>query len=466
MKKLSTYINTFSMLCMVYTTVAQDSFTLAEAIEYALNKHNKIRVAELENSNANWNYKEALSIGMPKVTSNINYAYFYARPVNPVPDFIGPSVYGVLFNEGVIPVRDLGPPEIFRLGFIRSHQFNAGINVEGLLFDGNYLKGLKAAKAYIDLAKKQVQLTEQELVHGVTRAYQNVMIAQRNLAILDNNINNLNATLRETEIFYHEGFAEELDVDRLQVSLENLSIDREKIVQLIEVSKAVLKYEMAYPITQPISLTEEFDTVVEKFILDPLDYVLTLDPNQRPEHRLLADAINLDKLDLDRIKQGYYPSVTGTFGYDQALQRDNLFSSREAGFIGSGSVGFRARVPIYDGGATKSRIEKKKIELQKREIELEEFDRALTLQVSTALISFQNSKLALDNAKRSLALSEKIYDRTKIKFKEGVGSSIEIIQAESTLYGAQAQYINALYDLLTSKTDLDIATGEILKNKK
>ncbi len=444
----------------------QESFTLSQAIDYALTHHNKIKVAELENDNAQWSYREAKAIGMPKVTSNVNYSYFYARPVNPVPDFITPSVYGVLFNENVIPLRDLGPPDIFRLGFIRSHQFNAGVNVEGILFDGNYLKGLKAARLYIDLAKKQIQLTEQELVHGVTRAYQSVLIAERNMQIIENNINNLTTILTETELIYANGFAEELDVDRLNVSLENLTLEREKINQLIDISKAALKFQMAYPIQQAIEVVEDFEMVVEKLILQPSLYSNTLDPTNRPEHRLLVDAIALDEADLIRIKQGYVPRITGNLNYDQALQRDNLFDSNEAGFIGNGSIGFKARIPIYDGGDTKSKIEKKKIELDKRQIELEEFNRAMELQVTSAIISFNNAQLTLQSAKRSLGLSEKIYDKTKIKYKEGVGSSLEVAQAETTLYNAQAQYVNALYDLLTTKTDLDIATGEILKLAK
>ena len=87
--------------------------------------------------------------------------------------------------------------------------------------------------------------------------------------------------------------------------------------------------------------------------------------------------------------------------------------------------------------------------------------RGLALQTRNNFVSYQNAKATLSNTKRSLDLVQTIYDKTLIKFKEGVGSSIEVTQAESQLFEAQANYINALYDLLITKTDLDIALGNI-----
>lgn len=442
---------------------AQESFSLTDAISFALTHHPSIKVADLENKDALWSYREAKAIGMPRITGNINYSYYYQRPVNPVEDFISPAVYGVLFQESVIPRRDLGDPRTFEFSFLRKNQLDFGLMGEVLVFDGNFLKGLKAARMYIDLAEKQVQLTEQQIIQNVTRAYQNVLIAERNDLILLDNIDNIIEMLRQAKLVYENGFAEELDVDRLDLSLQNLNYEREKLQQLIQISYNVLKYQMAYPIQDEMRVNEKLETVVERMLLNPEDFTNDLDPNQRPEHRLLIDAIELDKADLVRIKQGYIPSVSASVGYNQSLQRDNLFDGSEAGFLDNGFIGLKTRIPIYDGGNTKSKIERKKITIEKKQTELEEFDRAMALQVYNALSNLENAKSNLENAKRSLALNEKIYDKTKIKYNEGVGSSIELSQAEASLYQSQGQYIGALYELLSSKTELEISTGEILK---
>ena len=110
----------------------------------------------------------------------------------------------------------------------------------------------------------------------------------------------------------------------------------------------------------------------------------------------------------------------------------------------------------------RSKVEQKKIDIEKKRIELAEFDRGMHLQVLNARGNFETAQLSLGNAKKVLALNEKIYEKARIKYREGVGSSIEVTQAEASLYQSQAQYINALYDLLTTKTEIDIATGDIL----
>lgn len=441
----------------------QEKFSLSKAIDYALAHHYTLKVSELEEQNAHWQYKEALSIGMPNFKGNLDYTYYYQRPVQPTEDFLSPAVYGILFQEEVIQPRDLGTPETFEFAFVRKNNLSLSLSGEVLVFDGNFLKGLKAAKLFMNLAAKQIELSQQDIIHNVTRAYQSTQVAERNINIVQNNIDNVTSSLKEAQEIYINGFIEELDVDRLKLSLENLNREREKLLQLIEINYNILKYQMAYPLDKPIEITDPMEETVEQMILDPQQFISNIDPSKRPEHNLLVDAIELDYADLERIKQGYIPSVSAVVSYGQNLQRDGLFNGNEAGFLGNGTIGLRARIPIYDGGFTKSKIEQKKIEIEKRTIELEEFDRGMKVQAINAYRNFENAKTSLESAKRALALNEKIYNKATIKYNEGVGSSVEVTQAQASLFQSQAQYINSLYDLLTSKTELDIATGDILQ---
>ena len=445
---------------------SQTTFNLQEAIDYALEHHKSIRASELDADDAKWQYKEAFAIGLPNISGKVNYSYYFAQPVNPVQDFISPAVYGVLFQEGVLAPRELGDPETFEIGFTQANQLSFGLNMDMLLFDGNYLKGLRAARKFMDLAAKQVLLTEQDIVNNVTRAYQNVLIAERNVGIIQDNIDNVTNLLRETQIIYENGFVEELDVDRLRVSLENLTIEYQKIEQLIEVNYTLLKYQMAHPMQDGITISDKLEATVDQTLAAPIIDLSNIDYAKRPEHQLLLDAIDLDYADLDRIKMGYWPTIMANVGYSQSLQRNDLFDGNESGFLPKGSVGLKTRIPIYDGGFTKAKIQQKQIEIEKRQIQLSEFDRSMALQIRTGLIAFDIAKRNLVSVKRSLELNQKIYDKTKIKYNEGVGSSIEVTLAESALYRAQAQYINALYDLLTSRTDVEIATGQLLERMK
>ena len=462
---------TISMLVAVLLStqlISQEKFSLGEAISYALDHHPAIVDARLDGADANAQYKEVFASGIPSLNGNINYSYFYRLPTAPVTDFISPSVYGVLIQEqvttesGTLSPADIPEPGSFDVTFQQPHSLSLGLSTEFFLFDGNYLKGLKAARLFISLAEQQVELTEQEIVQNVARSYQAVLIALKNVDILDNNIQNISSSLAEAQEVYKNGFIEQLDVDRLQLSLENLELEQQKLTELIEVSYTLLKYQMAYDMSMPIEVTEDLETVVNLMSLEPT-LPDTIDVNARPEHRLLSMAIDLEYADLDRIKQANLPTLRAFANYGQNLNRNKLFDGSETGFLPNGALGLSARIPIYDGGSTKARVQQKKILIEQREIELSEFDRAMKLQVLTAQRQLSNAQKSLQGAERSLKLNEKIYSTTQIKYREGVGSSVEVSQAEASLYQAQAIYINALYDLLTSKTELDIATGQILK---
>lgn len=456
----SKLIQLIFLLMLGQGLLAQQNYTLPDAIDYALEHHPSLHSATLDGVNAEWQYKEALSTGLPRITGNVDYNYYYKVPVTPTEDFITPLV-----TEAITGQPYTGPVEYFEFAFLQKNQFNVGLRGEVLVFDGNFLKGLKASKLFINLAKRQVELSEQDVIQNVVRAYQNVLIAKENIDIIQDNINNVTDALNETQIMYDNGFVEELDVDRLKLSLDNLITEKEKIVELIQVSKNLLKYQMAYPIDEPIDLTDNLEEILSTMMLVEDGNIGQIDYTARPEHRLLVDALTLDHADYVRIKQAYLPSVSANAGYTQSLQRNSLFNGDETGFLANGAVGLTARIPIYDGGNTKAKLQQKKIEIEKREIELAEFDRGMRLQVMNASTQYENAKKTLESVQRTLDLNEKIYNTTQIKYKEGVGSSIEVTQAESSLYQAQANYINALYDVLTTRTELAIASGELLKNR-
>ena len=119
--------------------LAQQPFSLEEAVQYGLDHSNDLRLAQLDIGQANADIKEVKSIGMPRIEGSIGYQYYFQLPAQPVPDFVTPGVYGVLFEEGLLEERDLGPPEVFEAAFVQPHQFSPGVTASGLLFSGEYI---------------------------------------------------------------------------------------------------------------------------------------------------------------------------------------------------------------------------------------------------------------------------------------------------------------------------------------
>ena len=188
---------------------------------------------------------------------------------------------------------------------------------------------------------------------------------------------------------------------------------------------------------------------------------IEVNPERRVEFQLLNATQDLNNIDLKRYKAGYYPTVGAFASFQESLQRTNLFDGEQTGFLPTGLLGFNISVPIYDGGEKSAKIQKAKLNIDKTNLQKSEFTRAMTMQVRNSQVALNNANRNLKNRKRALEMTQSIFDRTKIKFTEGVGSSVEVTQAESSLYQAQAEYISALYDVLQSKVDLDIALGQL-----
>lgn len=439
---------------------SQDQFSLEQAVGYGLMHHNNMKMNDLDYQSAEQTIKEFKSIAMPKVNGGLDYSYYLATPAQPVEDFISPSVYGVLFQEGVIPERDLGAPETFEFSFVQPNVLTASIGASVQLFDGGYLYGLKAAKLYKSLVKKERVQSEQTIITNVTKAYMSILIAEKNKEVISQNIQVVEKSLSDIKAVYESGFAESLDVDRMQLSLETLQTQIGNLDQMIQLSYNVLKFQMNYPIDQEITVTDDLESMVEQVTVDEITLEGSIDMSRRAEFGVLEVGQQLNELDYKRTKAGYLPTANAFVNIQESLQRKNLFDNDEAGWLPTAVVGVNIKAPIYDGGLKSAQMQNIKLKMMKTDLQKKDLENLITLQVRNSQRSILNARNMVNNSKKNLELSQKIFDKTRIKFKEGVGSSIEVTQAESDLYLAQGNYIGALYDLLSAKTDYNLAIAK------
>jgi outer membrane protein TolC len=453
-------LSIFFIFTLSLVAIGQRSFTLQEAVSYGIANQNSIKMTDLEIANADSEIKEVKALGLPQVNGAIDYNYYFYVPMQPVQDFISPAVYGILEAEG-LPTTTQGPPETFELAFVQPQQLNLGVSASMLVFDGSYLVALKASKLYKELVRKQKDANVDQVKANITRAYLSILIAEENKNTLSDNINTITKSLNEVKAMYEAGFMESLDVDRLQLSYDNLNTQLENIKGLIELSKNLLKFQMNYPLDEEINLSEDINELIVKFDAEADVADVVVDPNTRPEFQILNTTAELNALDLERNKAGYLPNLAAFASFQESLQRTNLFDNDQTGFLPTGLLGFKINVPIYDGGEKKAKIQKVKVNIEKVNLQKDEFTNGMTLQVKNAQLAMENAKRNLANRQKALEMNQSIYDRTKIKFTEGVGSSVELTQAENSLYAAQSEVIAGYYDLLSAKVDLDIALGEL-----
>ncbi|MDP2187691.1 MAG: TolC family protein [Sphingobacteriaceae bacterium] len=427
---------------------AQNSFTLKEAVEYALQNNVKAKNAQLDERIAKMKVREITTIGFPKISASygVNNNYIIQRVI--IPD-------GSIFN----PNAPAGVP--IALEFQPQYGGNASVNLNQLVFDGSYIVGLQAAKTYRDLAARSSEMTQVEVAENVKKAYYGVLVNMERKGLLDAALIRLDSSLTQMKGMYANGFIEKIDLDRLQVQRNNLAVERDKINRFDEISLLLLKFQMGYPLDQNLVLSDKlreinFDAnILEQTGVNPMD---------RPEMRLLQTQKAATKLELKNIQAGYLPSIgiqasrgalAGANNFDQVLDPGGSW-------FAYGAIGFGVNWNLFDSFTKRYQAQQKRIEMEKVDNTIFDFNKAVMLQSSQASIMLRNSYETMKVQQQNLELSTEVLRVSRIKYQQGVGSNLEVINAEAGFREAQANYYNAVYDLLIAKVELEKAKGQLL----
>lgn len=417
------------------------SLTLKEAINYAQNHQSTVLNARVDEQIAKNTVKQTIGIGLPQISGNANFSDYVKVPTSLVP--------GELFGQPgtQVPVQ-----------FGVKYQSSVGLELNQLLFDGTYLVGLQASKTFKELSSKNLRRSLIETAVAVSQAYYTVLVRNEQLELLDANIARLKKSLSDTEIMFKNGFVEKIDVDRLNVLNNNLVTDRENVIRLTEVSLDMLKFQMGMPIEAKLSLKDNIEGLQSleqaALVVDSTAYL------NRIEYSLLQTQKRLNELDVRRYKSLFLPTLSG-FANTSQSQQSNRYSELFDQNFPTTVIGLRLAVPILSGGQKLYQVRNAKLEVQKTENELLNLRNGINLEIINAQTAYQNGVNSLENQKRNIELANEVVRVSRIKYEQGVGSSLEVTTSETAFIETQSNYITALYDLLINKINLDKASGRI-----
>jgi outer membrane protein len=451
--------------CLLFNTSASaqsDSsykFSLKQAIDYALSHQTSVLNAQIDERIAQQKVNEVRGIGLPQVNGSVDVTDYLQKPkiIFPNPAYGMIPLVQPLYDslDKQIDYSKLGPQEL-EVSFVTKYNFNAGVSISQLVFDGGYIVGLQATKTYLDLSKKMTARTKIEVVEQVTKAYYAVLVNEKNIGLLDANITRLRKIYSDTKALNEAGFAEKLDVDRLQVALNNLEVTRNQVESGVRLMFQILKFQMGMPVQSQLTLT---DTLSESFAKPEVELS---DPGKRIEYSLLQSQRQLHELDLKRNRYGYLPSLAAYGSLGSSAQRNefDIFNA-DGRWFKTTLIGAKLSVPIFDGLQKNARIQTAKLNIQKTENDLANLRNGISLGVNSASVQYENAYRTLELQRNNLDLAREVVRVTQIKYNEGVGSNIEVINAETSLREAQTNYFQALYTLMVTQIDLRKAQGTL-----
>lgn len=451
--KQTIWIFGLMILCLSLKAQEAERFSLEEAVAYSQTKSNIVRTGQLDVLRAKAEVQEYTSVGIPKLSAQVEYNYFIHLPTQLIPN----DAFSFDLPPPFPPLPE-PEPGYSETQFGTRNNLTFSLNLNTLVVDGSYFVGLKASKGLLEMTKRQAELNKYDIKHTVVKAYLTVLIAEENKKVLESNIQNLGTMKNETQAYLDNGLVEKLDVERLELSISNLEIELSALNRQVELAYNVLKFQMNYPLDKTIELADQLDNLM--LLPESNDLEGDINTKQRIETDILKQTIRLNELNTKRFNLGYMPSLQAFAVHQQVLQRDNLFDGNSPGFFPTTIVGLQLNVPIFDGLDKAAKIKKSKIDVEKFKLQLKDLERGIELEVKNTRTAYINAQSRLESQDRNLALAQKILNTTRIKYKEGVGSSMEMAQAEQELFRTQANRMNALYELVLAKADLDKALGK------
>lgn len=456
-------------------------YSLDQCIVYALENTIDVKNARVDEEIALAKVRETRGIGLPQIDASVGVTHNQKLPRFFASYATAQGFSGV--NEDT-KKPNLEIPGLDSTDIVASQNFfqlkssgNAGLTINQILFNSSYLVGLKAASTYKELATKTTEQTSIQIIENVMKAYYGVLVNNERIALFDNNIARVDSLLRTTRALNQNGFAEAIDVDRIQVTLNNLKSERLKFVNLQNLSLALLKYQMNYPMEQTLSVSGSLsDLKVNDKLFE--EYQEGWDHKNRIEYKMLDTQRRLLELDVKYKYSASLPNLVGFANLGYATQSPDiggLFKTNsnfnDDGFVGPdkwysySTFGISLNVPIFSGLQRTYQIQQAKLALLKNQNSFNSLKQAIDLSIEQNTLTYQNAVETLRSQDENMQLADKVARVTKIKYEQGVGSNIEVIDAESSLRESQVNYYNALFDAIVSKIDLDKAYAKIDPSK-
>lgn len=433
-----------ALLGVVKGLTAQESFSLAQAKQYALENHLRIANAEYDTENAIMRKNETRGIGLPQVDINGTFNMFFNLPVQVV--------------DGAF-IQQPGTLVSFRAG--TDFSSGATLQVGQLIFNGSYIVGLQVAKQYVDFQRTFEDQTKEDVVFNVIQAYQMLAIASDNVIFMDSLVQITEDLFNQQEAIYEIGISTGEDVDQIKYAmLQAKNAKRSAEIQR-DNAMVMLKLAMNYPFDKDLQITEDSEDLMGASNLS-----LSGDVNNNIQLQILTKQQKLNQYALKNERYAHLPSLNSFFqqGYN-AYRNDFNFFNKDPWFSQT-LVGLQLNIPIFSGGQRHYKVQQAKISVMKTNNEITMLKQGLQAQE----LQLKNNMLgAVDKYQLQVAnrdLAQRLYNNALLKRNIGSVTSLEVTQKYNQYVVAQAELMGSKVDVLSSKLELEKLYNKLLTNNK
>lgn len=430
------------------------NLSLRDAVTIALKKNRELEVARLEKERSDELVRQAWSDALPDISATARYVRNLELPVFYFPSFQAVSDP----NTGAFMGLQAGPSTPITIGLDNS--VTTTLSISQTLFKGSVYAGIRASRIADELSEEQFIGTKAKTIAEVKKAYYDVLIAAEQKKLIEQSISRGTDAHNDSRLLFQQGLAADIDTLRTFLAVENLRPNLIKAENGVEIAKTVLITKMGIANTEQIILTDSL-TYTDGDPLLSFNEAYETALSQRPELKQLSLQVEAGDEYVSAAFSDHLPTLTA-FGQ---VQLQSQFSDGEkvsdTRWPRSTYVGLELSLPIFSGFKTSSKVQQAEIEKMQVQSQLENTKEVIRSEIKLSLTNVAEAKKRIDVQRKTVETAERSYAITRSRRVQGIGSQLELTDAELQLNQAKTNYLQAVYDYLTARVDLERALGRI-----
>lgn len=415
------------MLQAQTTPDAPQSLSLEEAVNFAVKYNKELQASQMNIELRNKMVTEAISQGLPQINGNLNYSTNFKYKMS----FPGSTMTTTLKDQSSL-----------------------GVSVSQLLFNGQWILGIQTSKIAKQIAAQQVDVTELEIKETVYNSYYTVLVSERLMSIVKENLQNMSEIQKHTENMYKAGTAEITDVDQIRITVGQLKNSLLAMERTVDVSYNLLRLQLGLQAGTPLKLTDQLEAFLaeENFLKLAAQQ---FDINTNLQYQLVQSQEELQKKMVGLKKWAFSPSISASYGYTYKILKPSLdFSPKH-------SASITMNIPVFSGLQRKAQLDQEKITLEQTTLNKSLLEDRLNLQEEQLKFALKNALEDYNLQKENIQVARKVLENYQHKYNAGTVSSLNLTQANNNYLTAENNYTSACLTLLQAQIQLEKLYNEL-----
>ena len=397
---------------------------MEEAKSYALEYNRQVKNAALAVELAQKRVNESISAFLPQAEAAMDYSNYLGAEME------------FKFNEEM-------PPTIIPF----NPTSNLYATVSQMLFSGNFIVGLQMMRIYKEMSGTNYLRTEQSIKELTIQAYQNSLVSDLSIRIIEENLDNTMKILDNTRAMVLVGVAEKLDLDQFEVQLSTLENAMKSAERQRELAYNLLRYHLGVPVDTPLSLTDSLD-----YFLDNIDFTDILDQSfniqNNLDYQVMQSQVKLSERQVSLKKMNFLPTLSGYYTYTSKILRSDFDISPK------NVIGLNLSIPILSSGMRYSQVNQARIQHETTLNNKSLLEEQLLLQERQLRFNLASAYDQYLNRKNNVEVTLRIYDSYQFKYEQGVASSLDLATANNNYLQAESDYLTSIVALLNARLEL------------